>query len=158
MEMGNGTQYTTSPRVALVSSCGGHLAELLLLADVFADLPHFFVVDDRIELPHEMREVTHFVTHSERDLKSLVAAFQIAKVFLRERPDVILTTGAGVGLLACLVGRLLGVPTVYIETIARISKPSLTGRIMQYVAHSIFVQWPELVPQLRRAKFAGRVM
>ena len=45
-----------------------------------------------------------------------------------------------------LVGRLLGIPTLFIETFTRVSKPSLTGRIMSRLAKRFFYQWESLAP------------
>jgi beta-1,4-N-acetylglucosaminyltransferase len=75
----------------------------------------------------------------------------------RLRPQVIVTTGAGVAVPFCFAGRLLGARIIYIESMTRITKPSLTGRLMQPLAHDFFVQWPELLSSLRKARFEGTI-
>ena len=57
-----------------------------------------------------------------------------------------------------LVGRLLGIPTVFVETFTRIDRPSLTGRIMYRLAHRFLYQWPGLARYFPRAVYGGRVV
>lgn len=76
----------------------------------------------------------------------LVSVFALLRVFWKERPDFLITTGAEIGIPALVVGRFLfRRPTLYIESLARIESPSLTGRICYHLASRIFVQWPGLL-------------
>jgi beta-1,4-N-acetylglucosaminyltransferase len=75
----------------------------------------------------------------------------------RYRPQTILTTGAGVAVPFCYVGRLLGCRVIYVECLSRVSEPSLTGRLVEPVAHEFYVQWPQLVTRYRHARYVGTV-
>ena len=83
---------------------------------------------------------------------NLVEAWRILR---RERPDVILSTGAGPAVPFALVGRLLGIPTVFVETFTRISSPSLTARIMYRLAARFVYQWPALARYFPRGVYGG---
>jgi UDP-N-acetylglucosamine transferase subunit ALG13 len=50
------------------------------------------------------------------------------------------------------------VKTIYIECAGRIDRPSLSCRLVAPVAHDTYVQWPQLVPKVRRARYAGNVL
>ena len=54
-----------------------------------------------------------------------------------------------------IVGKLLGVPTVFVETFTRISKPSLTARIMYHLADRFVYQWPALARYFPRGVYGG---
>jgi Oligosaccharide biosynthesis protein Alg14 like len=41
--------------------------------------------------------------------------------------------------------------------LSRVSEPSLTGRLVEPVAHELFVQWPQLVSSYPRARYLGTV-
>ena len=142
-------------KVCLVSSCGGHLAELRALHEAYEDLDHFFVVNDQIELPGDMKGRTYFIVHSERDLKTLVNVFEAFRILRRERPDVILSTGAGPAVPFAVVGKLLGIPNIFVEISAQVYKPSLTGRIMYKLADHFYYQWPALSNFFPRATYGG---
>src|SRR6266436_6760586 len=132
-------------KICIVSSCGGHLTEVRCLKPVYDDFDHFYIINDKILLPPDMRGKTHFIAHSERDWKFFLNLWEIGKIFLQERPHVILSTGAGPAVPAALVGRFLyGTKVIFVETITRIERPSLTGRIMYWLAHDFFYQWTAL--------------
>ena len=75
----------------------------------------------------------------------------------RMRPRVIVTTGAAVAVPFAWVGRVRGVRVVYVETLARAERPSLSCRLVAPIAHRVYVQWPELRRSLPRARYAGTV-
>ena len=82
-------------KICIVSSCGGHLTEVRQLAETYAGFDHFYVLNDTVELPDDMRGRTYFIRHSERDWLLLFNLAEAARILARERPDVILSTGAG---------------------------------------------------------------
>ena len=53
--------------------------------------------------------------------------------------------------------RLRGIPVVYVESLARAERPSLSCRLVAPVADRVYVQWPELLSALPRARYAGTV-
>jgi len=143
-------------KICLVSSCGGHLAELRALHSAYDRFEHFFVINDRsIQLPEEMEGRTFFIRHAERDLKVLVNLVEAYRILKRERPDVILSTGAGPAVPFALVGKVLGIPSVFVEISAHVVRPSLTGRIMYFLADRFYYQWPKLERFFPRACYGG---
>lgn len=144
-----------SKKVCIVSSCGGHLTEVRALRQAFARYAHFYVLNDRVLLPADMEGRTYFIRHSERDLLFVVNLVEAWRILRRERPDVILSTGAGPAVPFALVGRLLGIPSVFVETFTRISKPSLTARIMYHLAARFIYQWPSLARYFPRGVYGG---
>ena len=133
------------PKVCIVSSCGGHLTEVRSLKAAYADLDHFYVLNDKTLLPEDMIGKTWFISHSERDWKQLLNLWEAFRILRRQRPTVILSTGAGPAVPFALVGRyLFGNQVIFVETITRIKRPSLTGRIMYRLAHEFFYQWDDL--------------
>ena len=131
-------------KICIVSSCGGHLTEARALLPVFEKYPHFYVINDRIELPRDMEGRTFFIKHSERDLLFFVNLLEAWRILRKERPSLILSTGAGPVVPFSIIGKFFGIPTIFIETFTRISKPSLTGRIMYRLADKFIYQWPPL--------------
>ena len=66
------------------------------------------------------------------------------RVVPRMRPAVVVTTGAGVAVPFAWVGRLFGARVVYVESLTRIERPSLTYRLIRPIVSRTYVQWPEL--------------
>ena len=102
---------------------------------------------------------THFIAHSERDWKFLLNLWEAWRILSRERPTVILSTGAGPAVPFALVGRwLFSCRIVFVETITRIDKPSLTGKIMYWLAHDFFYQWESLSRFYPKGQYGGPLL
>jgi UDP-N-acetylglucosamine--N-acetylmuramyl-(pentapeptide) pyrophosphoryl-undecaprenol N-acetylglucosamine transferase len=83
-----------------------------------------------------------------RVLANLRAALRIV---IRERPRLVVTSGAGVVAPFCALARLGGARLVFVETMARVRGPSMTARLLTPLADTVIVQWPELREALPRA-------
>jgi beta-1,4-N-acetylglucosaminyltransferase len=142
-------------KICIVSSCGGHLTEVRVLKPAFEVYEHFYVLNDRVSLPEDMRERTSFIKHSERDWLFVFNLWEAWKILRKEKPDLILSTGAGPAVPFAIVGKVLSVPNIFIETFTRVSKPSLSGRIMYRLADRFFYQWRSLEKFFPDGVYAG---
>lgn len=148
-------------KLALIASSGGHLAELHALAEFWQPEPHFWVSFKTTDAEYLLRdEKVHWAYHpTNRSPVNLARNAVLAVQILRdERPDVVISTGAGVGVPFLLAGRALGMKTLYIESITRISKLSISGRLVYPFVDRFWVQWEELAKQHGKAEFHGRVV
>jgi beta-1,4-N-acetylglucosaminyltransferase len=88
-------------------------------------------------------------------VRNLAGALRLVRL---ERPRVVLTTGAGVAVPYAWIGRLLGARVVYVESLTRIERPSLSCRLIAPVASRIYAQWPELPEAVPKARYVGSVV
>ena len=120
-----------------------------------ADL-HFYVLNDKAMLPQDMLGRTYFIAHSERDWKILLNLWEAFAILRKERPTAILSTGAGPAVPFAIVGRyLFGTRVIFVETMTRVDRPSMTAKIMYHIAHDFFYQWPQLERYFPRGKCGG---
>jgi len=145
-------------KICIVSSCGGHLTEVRLLKSVYEKHEHFYVLNDAALLPEDMKGRTYFIRHSERDWLFAVNMWESWRILHKERPHLILSTGAGAVVAFALIGKLFGMRTVFIETFTRVIKPSLTGRIMYRLADSFFYQWRPLERFFPKGTYGGSLL
>lgn len=135
------------------------MTEVRCLLPAYYDLDHFYVLNDQALLPSDMIGKTWFIAHSERDWKVLLNLWEAFRILLRERPTIILSTGAGPVVPFALVGRLFfGTRVIFVETITRIHRPSMTGRIMYRLAHKFFYQWESLRSFFPKGVFGGPLL
>jgi UDP-N-acetylglucosamine:LPS N-acetylglucosamine transferase len=144
-------------KIALVSSCGGHLAEVRALKSIYERHEHFYVLNDQAILPKDMEGKTIFIRHSERDWLFFVNLWEAWRILRKHRPDLILSTGAGPVVPFALAGKLLRVPTIYIEISTTVTKPSLSGRIMYHLADRFFYQWEGLKRYFPKGTYGGLI-
>ena len=116
---------------------------------------HFYVLNSPIELPTDMKRKTYFIRHSERDLLFFYNLLEAWKILKKERPALMLSTGAGPIVPFSLIGKLFRIPTLYIETFTRVNRPSLTGRIMYRLADRFFYQWKSLEKVFQKGHYCG---
>jgi UDP-N-acetylglucosamine:LPS N-acetylglucosamine transferase len=152
---------TTSPgEIMLVASSGGHLLQLLQLADLWPpEQRHWVTFEASDTLSLLAGERTTWAHHpTNRNIPNLIRNLRLALPLVRRRNvQAIVTTGAGVAVPFAIAGWLLGVNVVYVESMARITSPSLTGRLVYPFADTFIVQWPGLQRFFKRARFFGTV-
>ena len=144
-------------KVCLVSSAGGHLAEVLGALGEAAGEHDCFVCVTGFENVRRMRLagvrrvycMPVFWRYQEPFgvLVSLLVSLPIfVWIFLKERPDALVSAGAEIAIPAFLVNRFFfRKPALYIESITRLHAPSRTGRWVARLATRVFVQWPRLL-------------
>ena len=77
-----------------------------------------------------------------RNIKNLIRNTGLAwKILRKERPDLIVSSGAAVAVPFFYLGKLFGAKTIYIEVFDRIDKPTLTGKLVYPVTDRFIVQW-----------------
>ena len=144
----------------LVASSGGHLLELVQLRDEWESNDRAWVTfpttDAITLLEGELVDYAYYPTN--RNLKNLVRNVFVAfRVVATRRPRAIVTTGAGVAVPFCYVGRLFGARVVFIESFARVSSPSMTARLVHPIASAFFVQWPDMLQHFPRGRYEGQL-
>lgn len=133
-------------RVLAISSGGGHWVQLLRLRPAFAGhLVTYATVnaDYAEQVPGERFQTIPDATRWDR-WGVLKMAFAVLWLVLRVRPQVLVTTGAGPGLVALAIARLLGARTVWVDSIANVEEMSMSGRKARRFAHLWLTQWPHL--------------
>ncbi len=151
-------------RVCLAGSGGGHVRQLLDLEPAWSAHDYFFVTEDTAlgrSLSEKYR--THFVPHyaaGQARLQGLFSMlggaaanfFRSARIILQERPDIVVSTGAGAVFFTVVWARLLGAKVVVVESFARFDGPSLFVRLAAPFAHDLVVQSKALGPYYPRAR------
>jgi hypothetical protein len=145
------------PRVALVASGGGHWVELLRLSAAWSgkDVAYVTVQPSyRSQVPGARFYCVEDATRWSRwSLLKMVT--QVVWVMLRERPDVVISSGALPGLVALRIGKWLGARTLWVDSIANVESLSMSGQHVSKFADLRLTQWQHLEtnggPQYRGA-------
>ena len=134
-------------KVLAVASGGGHWVELRRLMPAFADSEVVYVSTESVadaDLAPARYYAVRNVTRRSR-LAFAETIRQVHAIVRKERPDVVVTTGAAPGLVALVLAKLLcRSRTVWIDTVAYTEGMSLSGRLARPFAVAWLVQWPHL--------------
>ena len=137
-------------KLGLVGSSGGHLTHLYLLKEFWEQEERFWVTfkkEDAVSLLKEERVFwCYFPTNRNiiNFFKNAVLAIQILK---KEKPDFLVSTGAGAAVPFFYIGRLMGIKLVFIEVYDRIDKPTLTGRVVYPICNCAVGGTKEVLPK-----------
>jgi UDP-N-acetylglucosamine:LPS N-acetylglucosamine transferase len=156
-----GSTNDAERRALLVCSPGGHLLEMLFLEPSWRDLDTTWVTLPAADVEHLLANHRKILGHgpTNRSLRNLVRNLVLAvRVIRRERPDVILSAGAALAVPFFLVGKLYGCRLVYVESLARTSSLSMSGRMVYPLADAFFVQWPGAARGRAKAVHAGCIL
>ena len=146
-------------KICIVSSVGGHLTEILSLKDKYQKYEHFYVFNKKIIPPKELKGDYFFIKHSERDYKLIINFFEAFLIIKKRKPNIILSAGAGPAVPFSLVGKFLfGSKIIFIESMSRVKKPTLTGRIIYYFADIFIYQWKELKRFYPKGRYLGNLI
>lgn len=149
-----------SGKALLVCSPGGHLLQMLALQPAWTDLDRTWVTLRSTDVEYLLKSEDVIFGHgpTPRNLGNFFRNLWLAWRVLREQnPEVIVSTGAGLALPFFILGRLRGRRLVYVESVTRVERLALTGRLVYPMTDAFFVQWPE-VTRRRRARFHGSVI
>jgi len=130
------------------------------LASVYERHEHFFFtfagpVARELEKTSRVRAIPNIVRSN--PVSWIVGVVRSAGIALKERPDVVITTGAGVVVFLCVFCKLLGAKLIFMESMAKVERPTLTARLLYPFADLFIVQWPGLRAFFPRAQFVGRL-
>jgi UDP-N-acetylglucosamine:LPS N-acetylglucosamine transferase len=149
-------------KICLACSAGGHLTEMMHLKKCYSGYPHFFLTfrrQDTLEL--RKSEKAYFVEDPGRSvIKLLKCVFQTASVLANEKPDVVISTGAGVAIPACYLAKImLGSKLIFLESFCRVEEPSFSARLVYPIADQFFVQWPQMLRKYgSKAVYRGAIV
>ncbi len=129
--------------VLFASSAGGHLAQLLQLSSWYADHDRTWVtfrLPDAVSLLEGEKTIWgHYPTT--RNVPNLLRNLLLAlRTIRKQRPSVIVSSGAAIAVPFFWLGKLYGAKTVYVEVIDRIDTRTLTARLCSPVTDLVIAQ------------------
>jgi UDP-N-acetylglucosamine:LPS N-acetylglucosamine transferase len=150
---------STQPRrILAVASSGGHWVQLCRLRPAFEGHDVAYLTTDAGHRDEVGEARFHVVADASRWSKvALVrSALRIAWVLVRERPQVVVSTGAAPGYIALRMAKLLRARTVWIDSVANVEELSLSGQMASRQADLCLTQWSHLADG--RVEYQGAVL
>jgi len=146
-------------KVFAVASIGGHWIQLLRIAKPMEEKYEmvYLCTHPKCETMVEGNKFHLISDYSRWDAwKMIPSFFQLLRIVRKEKPDVIITTGAAPGLMCLLAGKILGRKTIWIDSIANVQHLSASGRIAAKFATRVYTQWKDLATD--KIVFAGNIL
>ncbi len=158
-------------RIAVVLGRGGHTAQTFALVDLLGDrFSYLYLIGfldrltpTKIRIKGKIRRVfaPRLLPQDSRILSVIRTLFTlIASIiyFVLYRPVVVVSCGTGLTVPVFYAARLLGIKTVFIESMSRVESLSITGRLLRGKTDLFLVQWPDLADRIPEAVYGGQLL
>jgi len=151
-----GRKMGKAKKIGLICSAGGHYTEMLQLWETFEEYPKFLLTYKEVTTMN--REGTYYLENIFRGPMAFVkGVVKIFMILLKERPDILFSTGSEIAAPAFYLGKFLfRTKLIYLECSAQVYRPSLTGRFVYPITDLFLVQWEPLLKRYGpKAKYVG---
>ena len=154
-------------KVMFIASTGGHLDELMQLKDMFNKYDYHIVTEktkSNLSLKNKYKNRVSYLVYGTYTglLNKMIYPFKLGIntikslfLYLKYRPEYIVSTGAHTSGPMCLIGHLLGSKVIFIETFANSNSKSVTGKLVYKFADLFIVQWESMLELYPKAIYGG---
>lgn len=150
-------------KICLISSSGGHFEQLKMLTKLNKDY-NTFIVTEKTDYNKNDNKIDYYMMQVNRKEKTFIfkmigILFKSLYIFIKERPDVIISTGVLAAIPMLFIGHIFHKKVIYIESFAKISSPTMTGNLIYkyHIADRFYVQWKSMLKYYPDAIFKGGI-
>ena len=149
-------------KVLFVASSGGHLEEISQLKRIAKEYDNALVTEKNGFEVRNFGNRQYFVPQINRNEllflpKFIGLFFRALRILKKEKPGVVITTGALIAYPFCLLQKMRHGKVVYIESFARVKEPSLSGKLIHKHADLFIVQWEDMLEYFPDAVLGGGI-
>lgn len=149
-------------KICFIASTGGHFEQLMMLKPLMDKYESFIVTEKTVySVVKENRKLYYLnqVNRHEKTFifKMIINFIKTFNIFLKERPDVVISTGALATIAMCVICKLFRKKVIFIESFAKVTSPTLTGKLVYKFADQFYVQWEQMKDHYPNAIFKGGI-
>lgn len=146
-----------TPKICFVSSSGGHWEQLQKLKPLAEKYDGFFVTE---KTKFDAPLASYFMRQTDlkdkfMPIKMSINSFHALKIWIKEKPDLVITTGTMVAYPFYLLSILCRKKFIFIETFGRANMPTVAGRMMEKHSDLFIVQWESQKKFYKKAIYGG---
>lgn len=136
-------------KICFTASSGGHFEQLMMLKPLMDKYDSFIVTEKTdYSVMNNDRKVYYLcqINRSEKTFifKMIINSFKSLNIFIKEKPDVVISTGALSTIPICILSKIFRKKVIFIESFAKVTSPTLTGKLVYKFADQFYVQWEQL--------------
>lgn len=149
-------------KICFAASSGGHFEQLMMLKPLMDKYDSFILTEKtKYTLSDEKHDIMYMRQVNRREWNWIFAiiynAIKSLFIFFREKPDVIVCTGALAMLPMCLICKMFRKKLIFIESFAKVTSATQTGKFLYKYADEFYVQWEQMLKVYPKAKYMGGI-
>ncbi len=157
-----GVEKMGKKKICFAASSGGHYEQLLMLKPLMEKYDRFVVTENTFYNTTVKGEKMYYMHQVNRKEKlfpfwMILNAFKALGIMIKERPNVVITTGVLAMIPLCVFVKLTGGKLIYIESFAKVTSATETGKLMYRIADQFYVQWEPMKKIYPKAIFLGGI-
>lgn len=151
-----------SIKICFAASTGGHFEQLMMLKPLM-DKYDSFIITEKPQYKSNTKGIrTYYLNQVNRKEltccpRMIANVFKTFRIYSKEQPDLIICTGVLAMLPMCLWMKLKKKKVIYIESFAKVTSPTLSGKLMYKYADQFYVQWPQMKEIYPNAIYLGGI-
>ena len=151
-----------SLKICFAASSGGHYEQLMMLKPMMEEYESFVITEKTLYKTACKGEKTYYLMQVNRKEKfflfrMIVNVFISLKIYIKEKPDIIICTGVLAMIPICLLMKIFGKKLIYIESFAKVTSPTQTGKLLYKYADQFYVQWESMKQCYPKAIYLGGI-
>lgn len=149
-------------KICFTASTGGHFEQLMMLKPLMDKYDSFIVTEKTgysvIKDDRKVYYLKQVNRHEKAFIFKMIAnTFTSLNIFIKEKPDVVISTGALATIPMCVLSKIFRKKIIFIESFAKVTSPTLTGKLVYKFADQFYVQWEQMKEYYPDAIFKGGI-
>lgn len=149
-------------KICFAASSGGHYEQLMMLKPLMKKYDSFVLTEKTKYDSTEKNEKTYYLKQVNRResvflIRMLENLFRSISIYIKERPDIVISTGVLAMIPMCIIAKLCGKKLIYIESFAKVTSATETGKLMYHFADQFYVQWKSMLKIYPKAIYVGGI-
>lgn len=149
-------------KLCFAASSGGHYEQLLMLKPLMEKYDSFVITEETSYKAKVKDTRMYYMKQVNRKEKSfiphmLVNFFRSVKIYFMEKPDAVICTGVLAMLPICLIAKAVGKKLIYIESFAKVTSATQSGKLLYKFADQFYVQWEQMLEIYPKAIYLGGI-
>ena len=149
-------------KICFAASSGGHYEQLMMLKPLMEKYDSFVITEKTDYSAEAKGEKTYYMKQVNRREKDFIwqmgqNVWKSIDIYRKEKPDVVICTGVLAMIPICLIAKLHGKKLIYIESFAKVTSATRTGKLLYKYADQFYVQWPEMQKIYPKAIYLGGI-
>ena len=149
-------------KVCFAASSGGHYEQLLMLKPLMDKYDSFVITEETAYKSKIKGEKMYYMKQVNRKEKSFIPRMICntlcsINIYSKEKPDVVICTGVLAMIPICLIAKIHGKKLIYIESFAKVTSATQTGKLLYKYTDQFYVQWPEMLKIYPNAIYLGGI-
>jgi len=149
-------------KICFAASSGGHFEQLMMLKPLMEKYDSFIITENT---DYEVTAGTNKIYYVDQiNRKELLFGVKLIwnilislRIFFKERPDIVICTGVLAMLPICRIAKFFNKKLIYIESFAKVTSATMSGKYLYKYADQFYVQWESMKEIFPDAKYLGGI-